>query len=84
VGTASTQPWPVHDEAFLVESEAEYVVQINGKVRDRVRVPIHAEKEEIEKLVLASTKVAEAVAGHAIVKIIVVPGKLVNIVVKPA
>jgi len=83
-GTASTQPWPVHDEAFLVESEAEYVVQINGKVRDRVRVPIHAEKEEIETLVLASPKVAEAVAGQSIVKTIVVPGKLVNIVVKPA
>ena len=83
-GTASTHPWPQYDESFLVESEVEYVVQINGKVRDRVRVPAKAEKEEIEGLVLASPKVAEAIAGQTIVKVIVVPGKLVNIVVKPA
>ena len=83
-GTASTQPWPQHDESFLVESEVEYVVQINGKVRDRVRVPAQAEKDEIENLVLASPKVAEAISGQTIVKVIVVPSKLVNIVVKPA
>ena len=83
-GCASAQTWPLHDESLLVESEVEYVVQINGKVRDRVRVPAQAEKEEIERLVLASPKVAEAIAGQAIIKVIVVPSKLVNIVVKPS
>ena len=83
-GSASTQPWPKYDESFLVESEIEYVVQINGKVRDRVRVPVQAEKDEIEKLVLESPKVAEAISGQTIVKVIIVPTKLVNIVVKPS
>ena len=83
-GSASTQPWPVHDETLLVESEVACVVQINGKVRDRVRVPVRAEKEEVEKLVLASPKIAEALAGQTIVKTIIVPGKLVNIVARPS
>ncbi|TSA31484.1 MAG: hypothetical protein D4R65_11100 [Verrucomicrobiaceae bacterium] len=81
-GSASTQPWPVHDESLLVESELEIPVQVNGKLRDKIRIPIHASKEDLEATARASAKVIEATAGQTIVKVIVVPGKLVNIVAK--
>ena len=81
-GLASQHPWPVHDEAHLVENEIELVVQVNGKVRERLRVPKDSTKEQIEKAALESPKVAEATAGLSIAKVIVVPGKLVNIVAK--
>jgi len=81
-GLASQQPWPVHDEALLVENEIELVVQVNGKVRKRLRVPKDSTKEQIEKAALESPKVVEATAGLSIAKVIVVPGKLVNIVAK--
>ncbi len=81
-GSASTQPWPVHDESLLVENEVELVVQVNGKVRDRIKVPVQATKEETEAAARASTKVLEATAGQSIVKVVIVPGKLVNIVAK--
>ncbi len=81
-GDASTQPWPVHDEALLVESEIEIPVQVNGKLRDRIRVPVQATKEDIEAAARSSAKIVEATAGQTVVKVIVVPGKLVNIVAK--
>ncbi len=81
-GLASQHPWPVHDEAYLVENEIELVVQVNGKVRDRLSVPKDFSKEQIEKSALESPKVAEATAGLSVAKVIVVPGKLVNIVAK--
>lgn len=81
-GLASQQPWPVHDEAHLVENEIELVVQVNGKVRERLRVPKDSSREQIEKAALESPKVAESTAGLSIAKVIVVPGKLVNIVAK--
>jgi leucyl-tRNA synthetase len=81
-GQASTHPWPVHDEACLVENEIELVVQVNGKVRERLTVSKQATTEEIEHSARTSAKVLEATAGLSIVKVIVVPGKLVNIVAK--
>jgi leucyl-tRNA synthetase len=81
-GLASAQPWPVHDESLLVENEIELPVQVNGKLRDRVLVPKDASKEDIEKAALATPKIQETIAGQQVAKIIVVPGKLVNIVVK--
>ena len=81
-GQASTHPWPVHDEACLVENEIELVVQVNGKVRERLTVSKQATTEEIEQSARTSAKVLEATAGLTIVKVIVVPGKLVNIVAK--
>ena len=81
-GSASTQEWPVHDESYLVENEVEIPVQVNGKVRDRLVVSKQAAKEEIEQAARSSAKVREALAGQEIVKVIVVPGKLVNIVAK--
>ena len=83
-GAASAQPWPVHDESLLVETEIEIPVQVNGKVRDRIRVPVQATNAEVEAAARASAKVVEATAGMAIIKVISVPGKLVNIVAKPA
>ncbi|MEI8386484.1 MAG: class I tRNA ligase family protein [Verrucomicrobiota bacterium] len=82
-GAASAQPWPVHDESLLIETEIEIPVQVNGKLRDRIRVPAQATKEDIEAAARASAKVTDAIAGQTIVKVIVVPGKLVNIVAKP-
>ena len=58
-------------------------MQVNGKLRDRIRVPSQASREDIEAAARASAKVAEATAGQTITKVIVVPGKLVNIVAKP-
>jgi leucyl-tRNA synthetase len=81
-GLASKQPWPVHDECLLVENEVELAVQVNGKVRERLIISKEATKEEIEKAALASAKIQEATAGQTIVKVVVVPGKLVNIVAK--
>ncbi|MFZ4777107.1 MAG: class I tRNA ligase family protein, partial [Terrimicrobiaceae bacterium] len=81
-GQASAQPWPVHDESLLVENEIELVVQVNGKVRDRITVALQATKEEIEAAARTSAKVIEATVGQTILKVIIVPGKIVNIVAK--
>jgi leucyl-tRNA synthetase len=81
-GHASTQQWPTYDESYLVESEVEIAVQVNGKVRERLIVPKQATKEEIEKIALASEKIQAETAGKTLVKVVVVPGKLVNIVVR--
>lgn len=74
------QPWPSYDEAYLVEDEIEIVVQVNGKNRDRLVVSKDATKDELEAIALAAPKVKEITDGKAIKKVIVVPGKLVNIV----
>ncbi|MBV9656800.1 MAG: class I tRNA ligase family protein, partial [Verrucomicrobia bacterium] len=73
--------WPTHDEAFLVVDEIELPVQINGKVRERITVKKSATREEVEATALALPRIAEHLAGRAPKKVIVVPGKLVNIVV---
>ncbi|MFC4766295.1 leucine--tRNA ligase [Effusibacillus consociatus] len=75
------QKWPTFDPAALVQDEIEYVVQVNGKVRDRIIVSKDATRDEIKVLALAQEKVKELVEGNDIKKFIVVPGKLVNIVV---
>jgi leucyl-tRNA synthetase len=77
----SDATWPVYDPAALVEDEVEIVFQVNGKLRDKARVAIQATKEEIEKIALASPRVQEFMEGKPVRKLIVVPGKLVNIVV---
>ncbi|MGK7346816.1 MAG: leucine--tRNA ligase [Candidatus Nitrospinota bacterium M3_3B_026] len=80
-GLAMDQPWPVADEACLVEEEALVVVQVNGKLRAKMTVPADASKEELEKLALEQPKVAERIMGKEVRKVIVVPGRLVNVVV---
>jgi leucyl-tRNA synthetase len=76
------EPWPVADEALLVGEQVEVVVQVNGKVRDRLSVAPDTSKEELERLALESPRVQAHLNGHSIVKTIVIPGKLVNLVVK--
>jgi leucyl-tRNA synthetase len=80
-GLLADQAWPEFDPQALVEDELELVVQINGKLRDKLVVPRTASSMEIEAAALASPRAQEWTAGKTIRKIIVVPGKLVNIVV---
>lgn len=72
--------WPEVDESALVEDTVQYVVQVNGKLRDKLEVSADADKESIEKLALETPGAVRNVEGKTIRKVIVVPGKLVNIV----
>ncbi len=76
----ATQAWPTHDEEALIETEVQLVVQVNGKLRDRITISKDASKEDIEAAAQAAPKVLEQTEGKTIRKIIVVPGRLVNIV----
>ncbi|PWK90669.1 leucyl-tRNA synthetase [Lentzea atacamensis] len=73
-------PFPVADEQYLVEDTVEYPIQVNGKVRSRVVVAASASQDEIKAAALAEEKIAELVAGGEPRKVIVVPGRLVNVV----
>ncbi len=75
-------PWPVSDPAMLQAETFELVIQVNGRVRDRVEAPTGASPEALEALARAARGVQAHIAGKEIVKIVVVPGKLVNIVVR--
>jgi leucyl-tRNA synthetase len=79
-GQVSSQRWPVHEEKFLLVEEVEYGVQVNGKLRDRILVRKDASDAELEESSLAAPKVREAIAGKPISKVIIVRGKLVNLV----
>jgi leucyl-tRNA synthetase len=81
-GSIHQQPWPLYDEGALAEDEVTIVVQINGKVRDRMLIPAGLSAAEMQERVIKDPKVAKFTAGKNIVKVIPVPGKLVNIVVK--
>jgi leucyl-tRNA synthetase len=74
-------PWPKVDEAALQQDELDIVVQVNGKLRGHVTVPATASKDDIEKIALADAGVAKHTDGKPIRKIVVVPGKLINVVV---
>jgi leucyl-tRNA synthetase len=74
-------PWPEHDPAALIEDEIELVVQVNGRKRSDVRVPRDADTKTIENIVLADPAVQKHVGGQTIKKVVVVPGRLVNLVV---
>jgi len=74
-------PWPEPDAAALIEDEIELVVQVNGKKRGDVRVPRDADKPAIEAAVLTHAEVQKFLAGQAVKKIIIVPGRLVNVVI---
>jgi leucyl-tRNA synthetase len=81
-GAAHAQVWPTHDEALLVENEVEIVLQINGKVRDKLVITKDATREQLEAAARAHEKFATQLAGKEIVKVIAVPGKLVNFVIR--
>ncbi|MGV3628021.1 MAG: leucine--tRNA ligase [Betaproteobacteria bacterium] len=74
-------PWPEPDAAALIENEIELVVQVNGKKRGDVRVARDADKAAIEAAVLAHAEVQKFIAGQPVKKIIIVPGRLINVVV---
>lgn len=76
------QPWPEVDESALVEEVVTMVLQVNGKVRDKIQVPSEISKAELEKLILSSQNVRRHLEGKVVLKVITVPGKLANIVVK--
>ncbi|CAM5218552.1 Leucine--tRNA ligase OS=Ureibacillus acetophenoni OX=614649 GN=leuS PE=3 SV=1 [Ureibacillus acetophenoni] len=80
--TITYEQWPTYDESKLVDDEVEVVVQVNGKVRTKVTVAKDATKEQLEQKALEDEKVKEFTDGKQVVKVIAVPGKLVNIVVK--
>jgi leucyl-tRNA synthetase len=72
--------WPDYDKTLLIEDEVEIVVQINGKMRARLKVATDADEEILKAAALASPKIAESIAGKEIRKVVIVPNKLVNIV----
>lgn len=80
-GDITEQVWPSYDERLLVEDEVEVVLQVNGKLRDRIRMSISATDEEAKTSALSSSRIQERIAGKTVRKVIVVPKKLVNIVV---
>ncbi len=73
-------PWPQADPEVAKNDEITLVVQVNGKVRDKMTAPADADQAALQALALASPKVREMLNGSAPKKVIVVPGKLVNIV----
>jgi leucyl-tRNA synthetase len=81
-GSVHEVEWPVYDPEALTMVEVNVVVQINGKVRDRLDVPSEISMQEMEEVVLAKPRVKELLEGKLLVKVICVPGKLVNLVVR--
>ncbi|MBD3165594.1 leucine--tRNA ligase [bacterium] len=80
-GTVFDQIWPVHDPDALVTKTITLVVQVNGKVRDKLEAPVDADEEALKELAISSEKVQVAMRGKTLRKAVVVPGKLVNLVV---
>jgi leucyl-tRNA synthetase len=76
------EPWPAYDPQLLVESEIEIPVQVNGKVRGKVRIPAGADQAAVEKIASADPRLAEHLAGKSIAKVIYVADRLLNLVVK--
>jgi leucyl-tRNA synthetase len=76
------QPWPSYDPAYLVKAESEIVIQINGKIRDRMMVPSNMTQEEAAQVLPNTDQVKALIEGKQIVKLIFVPGRLLNIVVR--
>jgi leucyl-tRNA synthetase len=83
-GSVHTQPWPAYDESALVADTVEVVIQVNGKMRDKLQVANNTPNATLEAMALASEKVQAYLAGNTPTKVIVVPNKLVSIVVKPS
>jgi leucyl-tRNA synthetase len=80
------QSWPDYDERLLVEDEVEYAIQVNGKLRDRIKMPVDASREDVERAAKASPKVIKVVGDELMpyVSVITVPNKIANVVtIKP-
>ena len=81
-GTIAFESWPTYDEAKTKNATVTYAVSVNGKLRDKLVLDPELSKEEVEKLAFQSPKIKSYTDGHEIVKVIVVPKKIVNIVIK--
>jgi leucyl-tRNA synthetase len=81
-GSVHNEAWPKYDEKALVKEEVEIVLQVNGKVRDKINVSKDMTKDGIGKLALDNEKIKSFIDGKNIIKVICIPGKLVNIVAK--
>jgi leucyl-tRNA synthetase len=81
MGDLLDAPWPQVDASALVQDEIELMLQVSGKLRGSIVVPAGASKDDIEKIAVSSEVVAKFAAGAAIKKVIVVPGRLVNVVI---
>jgi leucyl-tRNA synthetase len=81
LGDLLDAPWPLVDANALVQDEIELMLQVNGKLRGSILVPAQADKAEIERIALASEAFVAQAAGAAPKRVIVVPGRLVNVVV---
>jgi leucyl-tRNA synthetase len=82
-GDTTDQPWPAYDEKLLAEEEVEIVIQVNGKLRDRIKMPVDAPRHDVEEAAKASPKVKKVV-GDALmpyVRVITVPNKIANVVI---
>jgi leucyl-tRNA synthetase len=81
-GSLLHQPWPEYDPALAKEEEIQLAVQVNGKVRSHILVSADATSEEIRQKALEEGKIRAATSGKQLANVIVVPGKLVNIVLR--
>ena len=81
-GNLSDTKWPEYDETKTVDDEVEVVVQINGKIRDKMMISADLDPKGMQEAALASDKVQALIEGKQVVKVIAVPKKLINIVVK--
>jgi leucyl-tRNA synthetase len=76
------QDWPTFNPEYVREEEVTVVIQVNGKIRDKLVAPVDLGAEQLQEMALASEKVRKHLAGKQLQKVITVPGKLVNVVVK--
>lgn len=76
------EPWPLYDEALIAESEIEVPVQVNGKLRGRVKVPADADQNTTRSIAEQDATIEAQLAGKTVVKAVIVPGRLINFVVK--
>lgn len=81
-GSLTTVAWPEYDEDALVKDEIEIVVQVNGKLKEKLMVESNLTKEQLEKIAMEHEKVQALLEGKTVVKVIAVPNRLLNIVVK--
>ncbi|MGM9970410.1 MAG: leucine--tRNA ligase [Anaeroplasma sp.] len=81
-GTIAYEPWPTYDEELTHDALVTYAVSINGKLRDKLQIEANTDVKEVEKLAFESQKIKAFIEGHEIVKVIVIPNKIVNIVIK--
>ncbi len=81
-GLLSLRPWPSYDEDKTKDDEIEIVIQVNGKIRDKMLIPAGLDRAGTEEAAMKSEKLASLIEGKNVIKVIAVPGKLVNVVVK--